>query len=145
MAEKVPQNLANHGRFDPLYHFFALPVTALTVIVAIIHFVQRPNWFSGWLVVFTVAVVIIALRTRAYPLKAQDRIIRLEERERLVALLSEPLRSRVGELSEAQLIGLRFSSDAEIPDLVPEALAKQLSRTDIKKLIKNWRADYFRV
>jgi len=145
MAEKVRQTLANHRRFDPLYHFFALPVTALTVILAIIHFVHRPNWFSGWLIVFTVAVVIIALRTRAYPLKAQDRIIRLEERERLVALLSEPLRSRVGELSEGQLIGLRFASDAEIPDLVREALAKQLSRADIKKLIKNWRADYFRV
>jgi Family of unknown function (DUF6526) len=145
MADKLPQNLANHARFDPSYHFFALPVITLTVIVAIIHLVQRPNWFNGWLVVFVVAVTIVALKARFCALKAQDRIIRLEEREVLAALLSEPLRSRVGELREGQLVGLRFASDAEIPGLVNETLAKQLSKADIKKLIKNWRADYFRV
>jgi len=145
MAEKVPQNLANHTRFDPLFHFFALPVVGLTVIVAVVHFVQRRNWFSAWLVVFVVAMVIVTLRTRMYALKAQDRIIRLEERERIAGLVSDPLRSRVGELTELQLIGLRFASDAEIPGLVQQTLDKKLSRDDIKKSIKNWRADYFRV
>jgi len=145
MAEKAPQNLANHARFDPLFHFFALPVVGLTVIVAVVHFVQRRNWFSAWLVVFVIAMVIVTLRTRMYALKAQDRIIRLEERARIAGLVSEPLRSRVGELTELQLIGLRFASDAEIPGLVQQTLDKKLSREDIKKSIKNWRADYFRV
>jgi hypothetical protein len=145
MSEKAPQTLANHTRYDPAYHFFALPVIGLTVVVAIIHVVQRPNWFNSWMVLFVVAVATLAVKARFYALKAQDRIIRLEERERLAGLLSEPLRGRIGELSEGQLVALRFASDAEVSALVQEALAKKLSKADIKKSIKNWRADYFRV
>jgi Family of unknown function (DUF6526) len=145
MAEKVPQNLANHTRYDPPFHFFALPVVFLTVIVAIVHFVQRRSPFSAWLVVFVIAMVIVTVQARMNALKVQDRLIRLEERERIAGLVSEPLRSRIAELTESQLIGLRFSSDAEIPALVQETLNKKLSRADIKKAIKNWRPDYFRV
>jgi hypothetical protein len=145
MAAPVSQNYANHTRWDPLYHFFAVPVVLLTVIVTIVHFVQRPNWFSGWLVIFSVAIVVLTLKARFYALRVQDRLIRLEEKERLANLLAEPLRSRVGELREGQLVGLRFACDAEIPGLVQDALAKNLSQSDIKKSIKIWRADYFRV
>lgn len=145
VADPLPQNYANHTRWDPLYHFFAVPVVLLTVIVTIVHLVQRPNWFSGWLVIFSVAIVILTLKARFYALRVQDRLIRLEERERLANLLAEPLRSRVGELREGQWVGLRFACDAEIPGLVQDALAKNLSRSDIKKRIKVWRADHFRV
>jgi hypothetical protein len=145
MAEKVPQSLANHARFDPPFHFFALPVVFLTVIVAIVHFMQRRNFFSAWLVVFVIAMVIVTVRARMNALRVQDRLIRLEERERIAGLVSETLRPRIAELTEGQLIGLRFASDAEIPALVQETLNKKLSRSDIKKAIKNWRPDYFRV
>ena len=106
MAEKTPQNLANHVRLDPPFHFFVLPVTALTVIAAIVHVVQRPSWFARWLVIFATAIVVLALRARQYALRVQDRVIRLEERLRLRGLLAEPVLSRIGDLSEAQLIGL---------------------------------------
>lgn len=145
MAEKMPQTFANHTRFDPPFHFFAFPIIALSIIVAIVHCYQRPSWFSAWEVIFVIAVFVITFRTRTYAVKLQDRIIRLEERLRLAGLVSEPLRSRIGELTEAQLIGLRFASDAEIPALVQETLSKQLSRDDIKKAVKSWRPDYFRV
>lgn len=145
MAENTTQNLDNHARFDPFYHFFALPVVFLSVIAAIVHLVQRPSWFSGWMVLFVLAVVVVTIKARMYALRVQDRLIRLEERERLTALLAEPLRSRVGELTVTQLIGLRFASDGEIPTLVEETVTKRLARPDIKKQIKNWRADYFRV
>jgi len=115
------------------------------VIVAIIHLVQRPNWFNGWMVLFVVAVAIFAVKARFYALKAQDRVVRLEERERLAGLLPEPLRGRIGELSEGQLVVLRFASDAEVSGLVQETMAKKLSKAHIKRAIKNWRADYFRV
>ena len=135
MANPVPQNYANHTRWDPPFHFFVLPVILLTVIAAIVHCVQRPSWFSGWLILFSVAIVVMAVKARLYALKAQDRIIRLEERERLVSLLADPLRSRVGDLTEGQLIGLRFACDAEIPGLVEaltrqEALAKRYQEVD---------------
>ena len=145
MANPVPQTYANHARWDPPFHFFALPVILLTVIAAIVHCVQRPSWFSAWLVLFSIAIVILAVKARFYALKAQDRIIRLEERERLFALLTDPVRGRIGELTEAQLVGLRFACDAEIPSLVEESIAKKLSQADIKKAVKVWRADCFRV
>ncbi len=145
MANPVPQSYANHTRWDPPFHFFALPVILLTVIAAIVHCVQRPSWFSAWLVLFSIAIVVLAVKSRFYALKAQDRIIRLEERERLLALLNVPLRNRIAELTEAQLVGLRFACDAEIPGLVEESIGKKLSQADIKKAIRVWRADYFRV
>lgn len=145
MAANTPQSLATHTRFDPLYHFFALPVVGLSVIAAVVHAVQRPSWFSAWLVVLIAALVIVTLKARMYALRVQDRLIRLEERLRLRDLMEEPLRARIGELTEGQLIGLRFASDAEVPALVQAALAKQLSKAEIKKSITTWRGDYFRV
>jgi hypothetical protein len=145
MSEKAPQTLANHVRFDPAYHFFALPVIALTVIAAIVHVVQHPSWFNVWMVLFVIAVATLALKARFYALKVQDRIIRLEERERLAGLLVDPLRSRIRELTEGQLVALRFACDTEVCSLTQETLSKNLSKADIKKSIKTWRPDYFRV
>jgi hypothetical protein len=145
MAEKVPQSFANHTRFDPPFHFFVLPVFATTVVLAIVHLVKNPSLDAAWLVVFTIAATTAVLRSRVYAVKVQDRVIRLEERLRLAILLDKPLRARMTELSESQLIGLRFASDAELPALAARALAEKLSRSDIKKAVTQWRPDEWRV
>jgi hypothetical protein len=145
MAEKKPQTLANHSRIDPLFHFIVLPVFFLSAIGGTIHFLWHPSWRSASLFVISVAGAIAVTRIRIYALKVQDRVIRLEERLRLTALSSEPLRSRIPELTEAQLIALRFASDAEAPGLAQRALTEKLSRADIKKAIQNWRPDNWRV
>ena len=145
MAEKVPQSLSNHARFDPPFHFFVLPVFAITVIIAIVHLVKYPGLHSAWLVVFAVAATLAVLKMRLYALKVQDRVIRLEERLRLAILLDKPLRARIAELSESQLVGLRFASDAELPALAARALSEKLSKAEIKKAISQWRPDYWRV
>jgi hypothetical protein len=145
MAEKMPQTLANHTKLDPLFHFVVLPVFALSAIGGTIHFLWHPSFHSGSFFVISVAAVIAVLRIRIYALKVQDRVIRLEERLRLSTLCSEPLRSRIPELSEGQLIALRFASDAEVPKLAERALNEKLSRADIKKAIQTWRPDYWRV
>ncbi len=145
MAEKMPQSFANHTRFDPPFHFFVLPVFAITVIITIVHLVMHPNLHAAWLVVFSIAATTAVLKARMYALKVQDRIIRLEERLRMAILLDKPLRARIVELTESQLVGLRFASDAELPALTARALAENLSRADIKKAITQWRPDYWRV
>jgi hypothetical protein len=145
MAEKVPQNFSNHTRFDPLFHFFIVPVFAITVLVAIVHVIKHPGLHSAWLLVFMLAAMTAVTKMRLYSLKVQDRIIRLEERLRLAILLDKPLRARMSELTEAQLVGLRFASDAELPALAARALAEKLSQKEIKKAVTQWRPDYWRV
>ena len=145
MANEAPQSLANHTRWDPLIHFFVFPVLVITAIGFIVVFFNRPNIHSGWMVVFYVALVVWVFKTRLYSLKVQTRVIRLEERLRLSSLLAEPLRARIGELTESQLVALRFASDAEIPALVAATFSHNLTSAQIKKEIKNWRADWFRV
>lgn len=142
MADKKPQTFANHTRLDLPFHFFVLPVFGLSAIAATVQFIWRPSVHSACLFVVAVAAATAILRFRAYALRVQDRVIRLEERLRLASLLPEPTRSRIPELAEAQLISLRFASDGEISGLTERTLAEKLSRTDIKKAIRVWRPDY---
>jgi Family of unknown function (DUF6526) len=145
MSENAPQAFANHARLDPPFHFFLFPVTAITLLVTLWNLIQHPSPLAAWLVVVLLAAVVLVLKCRLYALKAQDRVIRLEERLRLSTLLPESLRPRIVELTESQLIALRFASDAEIPSLVEKTLSGKLSAAEIKKAIVNWRPDYFRV
>jgi len=145
MADASPQNYSHHTRYDPLFHFFILPVFVITLIVSIVHVVRRPGLHSAWLVVFMIAALLVLFKLRLYPLKVQDRVIRLEERLRLMTLLDAGLRPRIGELTEAQLIALRFASDGELPALAARALNEKLAAAEIKKAIREWRADYWRV
>ena len=145
MPDQMPQTFANHTRFDPPYHFFVIPVLAITVLLTIWNLIQNASFYSAWMVVVALALVVLAFKCRLYALKVQTRVIRLEERLRLVTLLPESLRAKIPKLTEGQLVALRFASDAEVPDLVEKALAASLPNTEIKKAIVNWRPDYFRV
>jgi hypothetical protein len=152
MAEKKPQTLANHTRWDPPFHFYVLPVFALGLILALVHLFAHithgdihDHIHAVLLILLAVAFLIWLVKTRFYALKVQDRVIRLEERLRLTQLLPDALRSRIPELTEGQLVALRFASDAEIPKLVERTLKENLSGADIKKAIQTWRPDYWRV
>lgn len=144
MAE-TPQTFANHRRNDPPFHFFVIPVAVISVIAAIVQLVRFPGLGNAWWLVVAIAATVATFKIRLYALRVQDRVIRLEERLRLMSVLPEPLRSRIGELSGRQLIGLRFASDAELAALVEQTLQKKLGLPEIKKTIVNWRADYSRI
>jgi len=143
--KKKLQTYPSHTRWDPLFHFFALPVFLLLAVAGMVHFLWRPGLHSALMFVVAVALAVVVVKVRDYPIRVQDRIIRLKERLRLASLLPEPLRSRIPELTEGQLIALRFASDGEVPKLVERALSEKLSPADIKKSIQTWRPDYWRV
>jgi hypothetical protein len=152
MAEEHPQTFANHTRLDPLFHLFVLPIFGLGVLFTLIHLFAhlshsdfRDNFHAVMLILLASALLIAVFKIRFYALKVQDRVIRLEERLRLTQLLPEPLRSRIPEITEDQLCGLRFASDGEVAKLAERALNEKLSRKDIKAAIKEWRPDYWRI
>lgn len=145
MAERKTQNLANHVRFDPLFHFFLVPIFAGSTFAAIYLFWHQPNWHTAWRFLLIAGATVAVFKMRLYSLKVQDRVIRLEERLRLASILPASLAPRIGELTEQQLIGLRFASDEEIPFLVEKTLSEKLPQADIKKNVRNWRPDYWRV
>lgn len=149
MPEGSVQVYATHRRWDPWYHFFAFSVVSISFFAALWMFLKSLSGgfsiWAAWNVLAWAAAIALTLRIRSYPLKLQDRIIRLEERLRLATLLDEPLKARIGELEVGQLVGLRFASDAEIPGLVKIALDEKLSGEEIKKRIQTWRPDTLRV
>lgn len=145
MAAEKEQNYANHVRIDPMFHQVIFFLAVIAILVALWIVIRYFSLSAIELLLLAVTLLLVALRLRAYATKLQDRIIRLEERLRLQAILSGPPASRIGELTEGQLIALRFASDAEVPALVDRALSQNLSKDDIKKAIAHWRPDNFRV
>lgn len=145
MSKQVPQNLKNHGRLDPSFHFFLALVAMANLVIAIVYLVRHPQFHAAWLVVLSVAAIVLVFKVRLYPLKVQDRVIRLEERLRLQALAPPEWHTQIYKLSEDQLIGLRFAADDEVVELAKQALEHNLNRKQIKERIKEWRPDTFRV
>jgi Family of unknown function (DUF6526) len=145
MAERSTQTLANHVRIDPPFHYFVLPVFAISWILSVVFLVRHFGFLHCWITIVNTAILVAVIRFRQYALKVQDRVIRLEERLRLATLLPESARPQIAKFSERQFIALRFASDAEVPALVEQTLSANLAPADIKKAIKNWRPDYWRV
>lgn len=139
------QNLRNHTRFFPPFHFFVMPVLLLNFLNAARHLYQAPTLSTGFALLMATALVMLALTARAMALRVQDRIIRLEMRLRLRELLPPDLGSRIIELTPQQLVALRFAGDAELPDLVRDVLVGNLpTPKSIKQRVKIWEADFLR-
>jgi len=145
MSDTVPQTLKNHGRLDPPYHLISTVVLMVNLFIVLCYAWKNQNVFTGWLVILSIAIFIPFLKLRSYPLKVQDRVIRLEERLRLQALAPQEWHAQIYKLTEDQLIALRFASDDEVVELAKQALEGNLDRKQIKERIKVWRADDFRV
>ena len=139
------QNFSNHIRFHPLYHFIMLPLTLAGLIASAYHLYQSDasNCHVNMLLllVFVILFVMVWL-VRVYALKAQDRAIRAEENLRHFILTGKPLDTR---LRMGQIVALRFASDSELSELAVRAVNEKLGSQAIKKAIKEWRADYYRV
>lgn len=140
------QSFANHGRYVPVYHFFAVPVFVVNFVWSFFRLRTLGFSFAGVFgVLLAAALVVLVLEARLFALAVQDRVIRLEERVRYERVLPEELRWRADELTVNQFVALRFASDDELPQLMRKVLDEKLTeRKAIKQLIKTWRPDSLR-
>lgn len=138
----MPQNFNNHKRFSPPYHFFTVPLIFTGLGFSVYAFVKTPDLTHGLIVVAFLLIGIIGLFARFFSLRVQDRAARADERLRYYILTGKMLPAT---LRMGQILALRFASDEEFATLVDQTLAEQLSPTEIKKAIKNWRGDYHRI
>jgi hypothetical protein len=139
------QTLKNHTRLLPQFHFFVLPILLANVIYVIWTATQAPSWSALWAVMVAMALLALALVARTMALTVQNRVIRLEMRQRLSDVLPPELRGRILDLTPRQLIALRFASDDEMPTLVREVLGGNLaSAKAIKQRVTSWQGDYLR-
>ena len=146
MAEPSIQKLENHARFYPLFHFVTIPLLTINLIIRVVYAVMhRGARLVWWEIVVAIALLALAFASRIMVLTVQDRLIMLEERLRMQRVLPSDLQARVGDLSRGQLISLRFCTDEELPELTRSVLTDNIrDRAEIKKKIRNWRADNHR-
>lgn len=146
MAEKQPQTRENHERFVPIWHFVTGPILLGLFIWSVVRLVKAPSADTTGDVLLLFALMVVMACSRYFALRVQDRIIRLEEQLRFQRLLPADLQARMGECTLAQYVALRFASDAELPSLARTVLDQKLSdRKQIKRMIRDWRADDLRV
>ncbi len=139
------QHYSNHVRYDPLWHFMAMPLTLAGLVASIVNLVRcsEANCFVSVLLVllFFIIAILVAM-VRSYGLKVQDRAIRAEEQLRHFILTGQPFDKR---LRMGQIIALRFASDEELPGLAKRAVEESLTPKQIKQAIQHWRPDLRRV
>ena len=138
------QSYESHARYVPAYHFLLFAILTLYLVGSVIALAKQPGLDTAMGVAMAVAFLLMAWYLRAFAVAVQNRVIRLEETLRLERLLPDDLKARIPELSMRQLIGLRFASDAELPDLCRRTLAENLDMRGIKQQVKSWRPDHHR-
>jgi hypothetical protein len=141
------QNYSNHKRYVLMYHLVTFAVILILFISSVYYTIEeaiKGVSMKPGLFVFLISFVLLSLfgYARLFALKAQDRAIRAEENFRHYLLTGKPLDSK---LTIRQIVGLRFASDEEFPELAKKTADTNMSEDDIKKAIKNWKEDNYRV
>ena len=130
-----------------MFHYVLSGIIGVTLIGSLVNlwqsFGDHARLYNASLIsAITVALVLLFYFTRTFAMGVQDRAIRAEENLRHFALTGKLMDPR---LTIKQIVGLRFASDAEFADLARKAAEGNIPQDEIKKSVKNWRADYDRV
>ncbi|HUK52637.1 MAG TPA: DUF6526 family protein [Candidatus Binatia bacterium] len=139
------QNFENHAKFVPGFHIGVLGIFGINLVASVVRLVRNFNLDSAISLLTAVGLVLCALYGRLFALSVQDRVIRLEMRLRMERLLPADLRGRIAEFSVGQLVSLRFAGDGELPELARKVLDDKIEdRKSIKRMVRDWQADWLR-
>jgi hypothetical protein len=139
------QNFKNHGRIVPAFHIVGFLLLLANLIWALYRLTRGLTGEAIIQLCLAVAVIVMFGSVRAQILTVQDRVIRMEMRLRLLQVLPIALHPSIATLTRQQLVALRFASDSELPALVQQVLASELTtQKEIKSRVKNWQADHLR-
>jgi predicted PurR-regulated permease PerM len=139
------QNYRNHRRYVFLYHVLTLAAILALLIGSLVNLLRSSKeglYSASLLVLVTVVLALLYVFVRRFPMKVQDRAIRAEENLRHYLLTGKPLDKQ---LTMEQIIALRFASDEEMAGLARRAVEEALNNDEIKREIRNWRPDHYRV
>ncbi len=141
----MSQHYSNHTRYVPLWHFFTSIIILAILggsVVNLLHADAATHYSAALLLLVAIVLVMLFVYARLFALKAQDRAIRAEENLRHFVLTGKLLDKK---LRTSQVVALRFASDEEFVALAQKAAAENMPPKQIKKAVKQWKADYHRV
>ncbi|MDJ0366267.1 DUF6526 family protein [Hymenobacter sp. H14-R3] len=142
----------NPAQYYPLHHFVVLPLTLLMVGYTIRRYVGVAGddseisrlWFSLAAVTLLFFVTVVMLRQH-YALVLQDRVARLEVRQRYFEVSGQRFASLEKNLTLKQILTLRLAGDQELPALAQAAAQEKLTPKDILARINDYQFDTIRV
>src|SRR5579864_8911958 len=141
------QSYAKHAKVVPMYHGVLFGLLALTFIGSLVNLYQALGdhsrlYNASLITALSAAMILLFFFCRIFPLKAQDRAIRAEENLRHYVLTGKRLDPR---LTPKQIVALRFAANEEFAALAGEAAEKGTAPDEIKRSIRQWRPDTYRV
>ena len=142
----------NTPMYYPWHHFVLLPLALLLAGYTIMRYTKVAGdddqiarlWFS----VAALAVIgfgVLVMLRQHYALQLQDRIGRLEVRQRYFEVSGQRFAELEKQLSLAQILSLRLAGDAELPALARAAAAESLNPQAIQARITDFQFDTMRV
>ena len=142
---KQTQNYKNHTIFLKGFHGL-LSIGILGLAGGGVSYLLQGDAYATYpaslFILISLLLTVIMWYLRIFPLKAQDRAIRAEENLRHYVLTGKLLPPN---LKISQIVALRFAPDDEFLPLIEQTLDKNLTQKEIKKEVKNWKSDEYRV
>ena len=136
----------------PWHHFVLMPLALLMAGYAVLRYAKVAGdddqtarlWFTVAALALVGLGVLVMLRQH-YALKLQDRVCRLEVRQRYFELSGQRFAALEKQLTLRQILSLRLAGDAELPALAQAAAQEKLSPKDIQARITDFQLDTMRV
>ena len=142
----------NTPMYYPWHHFVLLPLALLMAGYAVLRYTKvagdDDQTARLWFTVAALAVIglgVLLMLRQHYALQLQDRICRLEVRQRYFEVSGQRFAPLEKQLSLAQILSLRLAGDAELPALAQAAATGNLSPKDIQVRITDFQFDTMRV